>query len=89
MESWERFNKTSLPDKQGFYSKLKEKCIGNIDYAHAQKVWKVFEIKNVGEYHDFSVQCDTLLLAGVFKNFRDKCIKFVNLISLILYLHRD
>ena len=71
MESCERFNKTSLPDKKAFYSKLNEKCIGNIDYAHAQKVWKVCEIKDVGEYHDFYVQCDTSLLAGVFENFRD------------------
>ena len=44
------------------------------DYAHAQKVWEIFEIKNLSEYHDFNVQCDTLLLADVFENFRYKCI---------------
>ena len=46
-----------------------------IDYAHNQKVCEVFEIKNLGEYHDLYVQCDTLFLADVFENFRDKCIE--------------
>ena len=71
MDSWERFNET-LPDKKAFHSKLNKEGISNIDYAHGQKVWKVFEIKNFGEYHDLYVQCNTLLLADVFENFRDK-----------------
>ena len=33
------------------------------------------EIKNLGYYHDLHVQNDTLLLANVFENFRNKCIK--------------
>ena len=41
------------------------------DYAHAQKVWEVFGIRNLGEYHDLNVQCDPLLLADVFEKFRD------------------
>ena len=45
----------------------------NENYAHAQKVWKVFKIKNLGEYHDLYVQSDTLLLSDVLENFRDKC----------------
>ena len=74
MDSWEKFNETSLPDKESFYSELNKEGITDEDYAHAQKVWKVFEIKNLGEYHDLYVQSDTLLLADVFENFRDKCI---------------
>ena len=49
------------------------------DYAHAQKVWVVFETKYLGAYHDLCVQCDTLLLADMFENFRDKCIKIYEL----------
>ena len=79
MDSWERFNETSLPDKKAFYSKLNSEDITDKDYAHAQKVWEVFEIKNQGEYHDLYVQCDTLLLADVFENFRDKCIEIYKL----------
>ena len=29
---------------------------------HPQKLWDVFEINNLGEYHDLHVQSDTLLL---------------------------
>ena len=74
MDSWERFNKASLADKESFYSNLNIESIIDEDYVHAQKVWKVFKIKNLGEYHDFYVQSDTLLLADVFGNFRNKCI---------------
>ena len=41
MDSWEKFNETSLPDKTDFYSKLKEEDTTNKNYAHAQKVWQV------------------------------------------------
>ena len=46
---------------------------------HAQKVWDVFEIKNRGEYHNLYVQSDTLLLADVFENFRNKCLEIYEL----------
>ena len=79
MDSWEKSDETSLPDKNAFYSKLNEQDITDKYYAHAQKVWEVFEIKNRGEYHDLYVQCDTLLFSDVFENFRDKCIKHYEL----------
>ena len=79
MDSWERFDETSLPDKKAFYSELNLEDITDKDYEHAQKVWEVFEIKNLGEYHDLYVQSNTLLLADVFENFRDKCIEIYEL----------
>ena len=45
------------------------------DYAHAQKVLKELGLKNLGDHHDFYVQCDKLLLADIFENFRNKCIE--------------
>ena len=51
MDSCEKFNETSLPDKEAFYSKPNKEGITDEDYSHAQKVWKVFNIKHVGEYH--------------------------------------
>ena len=45
MESWERFNETSLPPKKSFYSEIKLEGISDKDYLHAQKVWDVFGIK--------------------------------------------
>ena len=35
-------------------------------------MWEVFGITSRGEYHDLYAQSDTLLLADVFQNFRDK-----------------
>ena len=44
-----------------------------------QKVFNKFNIKSLGEYHDLYVQSDTLLLADVFGNFRNMCIKVYEL----------
>ena len=44
MDSWERFNETSLPPKKAFYSELNLEDINDKDYAHTQKVWDVFKI---------------------------------------------
>ena len=79
MDSWVRFNEISLPPKESFYSELNLEDISDKDYLHAQKVWDVFEIRNLGEYHDLYVQTDTLLLADVYEKFRDKCIEIYGL----------
>ena len=79
MDSWERSDETSLPDKKAFYSELNLKDITDKDYEHAQKVWEVFEMKNLDEYHDLYVQSNTLLLGAVFETFRDKCIEIYEL----------
>ena len=56
MDSREKFNELSLRNKESFYSKLNKENITDEDYAHAQKVWEVFKIKNLSEYHDLYVQ---------------------------------
>ena len=66
MDSWEKFNETAIPSKEAFYSKLNLEDITDKDYAHVQKVWGVFEIRNRGEYYDLYVQTDTLLLRDLF-----------------------
>ena len=79
MDSWERFDKTSLPYKKPFSSELYLEGITDKDYTHAQKVFKELGLKNLGDYHDLYVQSDTLLLADVFENFRNKCIEIYEL----------
>ena len=71
MDDWEKFNETSLPKKEDFYGHLNMEDINDADYAHAKRVCKDFERKNLGEYHDLYVQSNTLLLADVFENFRN------------------
>ena len=61
MDDWEKFNETSLPEKEDFYSHLNMEDIIAADYVQAKRVCKDFEIKNLGEYHDLDVQSDTFL----------------------------
>ena len=79
MDNWERFDEISLPDKESFCSSLNMENINDIDYRHGNNVFKKFKLKNLGEYHDLYVQSDTLLLADVFENFRNMCIKVYEL----------
>ena len=51
----------------------------DVDYMHGKRVFKDFEITNLGGYHDLYLTCDILLLADVFKNFRNMCIKIYEL----------
>ena len=89
MDNWEKFDGTTMRPKKAFYSELNLEDIRDADYAHSQKVWEVFGIKNRGEYHDLYAQSDILLLADVFENFRDNVLRYMNLILYILCLHQD
>ena len=71
MDNWERFNEILLPNKESFYSNLNMENIEDIDYRHRNNVFKIFKLKNLGEYHDLHVQSGTLLLADAFENFRN------------------
>ena len=75
MDGLDKFNETSIPNKESFYSNLTMESITETDYIHANNVFKTFELNNLGDYHDLYFQSDTLLLADVFENFRKACIK--------------
>ena len=79
MDNWEIFNETLLPNKESFYSNLNMENIDDIDYRHCNNVFKIFKLKNLGEYYDLYIQSDTLLLADVFENFRNKCLEVYEL----------
>ena len=75
MDGWDKFNEKIIPGKELFYSNLTLENISETDYAHANNVFKKFSINNLGEYHDLYVRRDTLLLADIFENFRQSCLK--------------
>ena len=75
MNIWEKFYENTLPPKEAFYSNLNLENISDEDYKHARKVWDVFEINDLGEYHGLYVQSDTLLLSDVYENFRNMCLE--------------
>ena len=78
MDSWQRFDETSLSDKEAFYSNLKLEDITDVDYRHRKKIEYLIN-KDLGHYHELYVQSDTLLLADVFENFRNMCIRVYEL----------
>ena len=75
IDEWDKFNEKVLPGKESFYSNLTLENISEIDYAHANNVFKKININNLGEYHDLYVRSDTLLLAYIFENFRQYCLE--------------
>ena len=65
MTSWDKFEETRLRPNEAFHSNLNMSDISKYDYEHAQKVWKVFGLKNLREYHDIYLKTDMLLLSSV------------------------
>ena len=79
MSSWNKFKETQLPPIEAFLSNLNMTNISEDDYEHAQRVWKEFRIRNLGEYHDLYLRTDVILLANVFEAFRDTCLEHYSL----------
>ena len=88
MDDWGKLDKTTLPPKEAFYSNLNLENISNEDYAHAQNVWEVFEIKNRSEYLDLYVQMHSCLQMCL-KTLEICVLKYMNLILHIMYPHQD
>ena len=59
--SFKKFKETNLPDIDKFFSSLKDCGISERQYQRARDVWKVFEINNLGQYHDLYLKTDVLL----------------------------
>ena len=87
MDSFKRLNEGEFPDRECFYSSVKdgttgdngEKLDGHIndeDYLTCKKLWNEFNMKNMGAYHEHYLKKDVLLLADFFENFIDSCLKF-------------
>ena len=74
MSSWDKFEE-ELPCKKAFYNKLNMSGVSSEDYEHACKVWREFEIKNMGEYQDLYLRTDMILLANVLESFREVFLK--------------
>ena len=73
MNDWEKFNETTLCEKEEFYSNLNMEYIIDENFMHGKRVCNDFEIKNLVECHDLYLKSDTLILADVFENFRNMC----------------
>ena len=50
MDEWNKFEETSLPPKDTFYSRLNIKGISDQDHEHVQQVWNIIEKKTLSRY---------------------------------------
>ena len=75
MGNWEKFNETTLPEKEKIYSNLNMKDITYTNYMHGKIDCKDFETKYLVNIMIFGI----LLLADVFENFRKMCLKIYHL----------
>lgn len=70
MDSFARFEETSLPSIDKFYSSIKGSGISKDDYEHGKEVWINTGCKTMGDYHDRYLMSDICLLADVFETYR-------------------
>ena len=62
-----------------FYSNLNMSSISKEDYQHAQIVQEECGICDLGDYHDLYLRTDVVLLANMYKAFRDTCLRHYSL----------
>ena len=79
IDGWKKFEETSLPLKDAFYSRLNIKGISDQDHEHVQQVCNIITLEHenitLGDYHDIYLATDVLLLADVFETFGNARLK--------------
>ena len=83
MDDWEKFNETSLPEKEDFCSHLNMEDVTDADQAHAKRVCNDLERKILGEYHDLYVQSNILLSAVIHYIYEFDPAKFISAPGLV------
>ena len=78
MNGWERFDETSLPDKETFYSSLNMENITDVDYRHAKRVFKNLTNKNLSDYHDFMFKVIHYCLLMCLRILETNVLKYMN-----------
>ena len=68
MSEWE----SKIDERENFYSNLDMEDITVADYMYAKRVCEDFEMKNLGEFHDFYLKSNVLLLVMMFSKTSEK-----------------
>ncbi|XP_020297388.1 uncharacterized protein LOC109861944 [Pseudomyrmex gracilis] len=71
----DKLQEQRLPPRKSFYSSLTGETISESEYAHFVNIWQRFSISTLTEYSDLYLKIDVLLLADIFENFRESCIR--------------
>ena len=75
IKNFEVFEETRLPPKEAFKNDLTGEDISHEKYEFAQRVWTTMGCQSMGEYHDLYLYQDIFLLADIFEQFRQVCLK--------------
>ena len=84
MDGFKKFEKRQLPKQTSFFSRLMQEKVSDEDFAHAQKVWKEFDCKNMGEFHDLY-----LLYGYVKKKWKNVSVLYTDTDSLVLEIETE
>ena len=75
IKNFEVFEETRLPPKEAFKNDLTGEDISHEKYEFAQRLWTTMGCQSMGEYHDLYLYQDIFLLADIFEQFRQVCLK--------------
>ncbi|KAL0810435.1 hypothetical protein ABMA28_010574 [Loxostege sticticalis] len=79
INGFEKLNLRNLPSIENFNSILTGSGISVEEYNHALNVWSHFQCQTMLNYSDLYLKTDVLLLADIFENFRNVCLKTYDL----------
>ena len=68
-DSWDRFDENAFPSIEKYYNNMRMESISVNDHNHTLKLWTLFELKTLEDYHDLYIQADTAQLSDVLNNF--------------------
>ena len=89
MDNWERFEETSLPNKESFYSNSKMENIDDIDYRHGNNVFKRFKLKNLENITIYMFKVRLYYWLMYLKTLEIRVSKYVNWILHISHRCQD
>ena len=89
MDSWEKFDETTIPPKEAFYSTLILIDISDEYYEHVKKVCDVFEKKIAVNIMTYTFKVIHYCLQMCLKTLEMCFLKYMNFIQLIFCLHQD
>ena len=79
LTSYEKLSEKKLPPRKEFKSLLTNSNINEEEYAHAKKVFSVYNCKNLKDYTELYCKTDTALIAELFLEYRKRIKKVFKL----------
>lgn len=75
VNNFDKLKETKLPEKSNFFNELQGEDITDEEYKRAKDVWSLFKCENLEDYYKLYLKSDVLLLADVFENYRELCLR--------------